>query len=128
MFDKILRVVLIGVAAIDLIQGVLMLFAPHLISAMLSLALPSEIYYVWLMGMLQIIVAVAYLIGGISPVRHVGNVVLAAVARLVMGMLLIFIGITQNLSILTLLGIAEIPIGLSHALYAARLLPRAGIA
>jgi hypothetical protein len=128
MLDKILRVVLIGVAAIDLILGFLILFAPHFFSATFKLSLPSEISYVWLLGMLQIMVAVAYLIGGLSPARHVGNVILAAIARVAMGVLLIFIGVTQNLTIFTLLGFLEIPIGLSHAVYAARLLPEAGIA
>lgn len=123
--NKILRAVLVGVAAFDLIQGLLILFAPRLVSAMLKLPLPAEMFYIWLVGMLQIGLALSYLIGGISPVRHIGNIVLAAAMRLATAVLLIVIGMTQGLSIFTYMGLAEILIGLSHALYAIRLAPEA---
>jgi hypothetical protein len=125
LLDKILRAVLVGVAGFDLIQGILILFAPRFVAAMLKLPLPSEMFYLWLVGMLQIGLALAYLIGGISPVRHIGNVVLAAVMRLAMAVLLIIIGTTQGLSVFTYMGLAEILVGLSHALYAIRLAPKA---
>jgi hypothetical protein len=95
---------MVGIAAIDLIIGLLILFAPGFTSTMLKLPLPSEMFYVWLVGMLQLNVGLAYLIGGISPVHHFGNIVLAAVMRLPMAVLLIVIGTTQGFEHLYLRG------------------------
>jgi hypothetical protein len=128
ILDKALRALMIGVACFDLVAGFLLLVAPQFVSVMVKLPLPSELSYVCLLGILQIGLALAYLIGGLSPARHIGNVILAAVMRLAMGALVIFIGVTLDSWIFTLLGVAEIPIGLSHALYAIRLAPVGAIA
>lgn len=119
---------MIGVAGFDLVAGLLVLVAPQFVSAMLKLPLPSEMLYIWLVGILQIGLALAYMIGGLSPARHIGNVILTAVMRLAMGALVICVGVTLDSWTFTLLGVAEIPIGLSHALYAIRLAPEAAIA
>lgn len=119
--DRILRAVMLGVAAFDLILGLLMLAAPRALSALLGVPLPAEMFFVWLAGMLQAGLAAAYLVGGWRPAQYVGNVWLAAVMRLLMAALLVFIGTTQGLFVFTLLGVVEVPLGISHAAYAARL-------
>lgn len=121
LLDKVLRAVVLGVAAFDVVTGLLMLAAPRLLSSLLGVPLPSELYFIWLAGALQVGLAAAYLIGGWRPAQYVGNVVLAAVMRLLMGALLVFIGATQGLFVFTLMGIAEVPLGIAHAVYAARL-------
>ena len=120
LLNKILRAVLVGAAVFDLIVGFLVLLAPGLIVALMKLPLPAEAYVLFI-GLLQIGVSLGYVIGCISPVRHIGNVMLAAVMRLAMSVVLIFIGITMGLPLFILLAVVEILLGLSHALYAMRL-------
>ena len=120
LLDKVLRAVMLGVAAFDLVVGLLMLAAPRPLSSLLGVPLPSEMFYVWLAGALQTGLAAAYLIGGWRPAQYVGNVWLAAVMRVLMGALLVFIGATGGFLIFVLLGLAEVPLGVSHAVLAAR--------
>ena len=112
---------MLGVAAFDLVVGLLMLAAPRALSALLRVPLPSEMFFVWFAGLLQVGLAAAYLVGGWRPAQYVGNVLLAAVMRVLMAVLLVFVGATQGLFVFTLLGFVEVPLGISHAFYAARL-------
>ena len=120
LLDKILRAVMLGVAAFDLVVGVLMLAAPRFLSSVLRIPLPSEMFYVWLAGALQAGLASAYLVGGFRPAQYVGNVWLAAVTRVLMGALISYIGATGGFFVFVVLGLAEIPLGISHAVFAAR--------
>jgi hypothetical protein len=126
LLDRILRAVLIGVAAFDLLLGFAILCAPQALARVVNLPLPAELYYVRLLGLLQIGLALAYLLGGSAPARYFGNVALAAVLRLAMGTLLIIIGSTAGLPLFTVLGVVEIPLGLAHAFYATRIMCAAG--
>ena len=126
--DWILRALMIGVGLFDLVAGILVLVAPTFVANVVGLPLPTEEFYLWLVGLLQVGLASAYLIGGLSPARHIANVILAAVMRLAMGVVVICIGLNLDSTIFTLLGVAEIPLGLSHALYAIRLAPEAALA
>lgn len=119
--DKILRAVMLGVAAFDLVMGLLMLAAPRALSSLLGVPLPSEMFFVWFAGMLQAGLAAAYLVGGLWPARYVGNIALAAAMRVLMAALLVYIGAAEGLLVFTLLGVVEVPLGISHAVYAARL-------
>src|SRR5260370_25374016 len=117
LVDRILRTVLVGVGLFDLMAGLVVLGAPRFLSLTLKLPLPSEMFYVWLVGMLQIVLALAYLIGAVNPARYLWNIVLAAVMRVAMAVLLIFVGVTNGFAGFTLLGVAEILIGVYHSLY-----------
>lgn len=128
MLNKMLRALVIGVALFDVVGGILMLACPSFVSTAVKLPLPSELSYIWLLGVLQIGLALAYLIGGVRPLRYFGNVVLAAVMRLAMGGLITCIGLTLDSSPFMLMGVAEILVALAHALYAIRLAPEAAIA
>lgn len=121
LLDKLLRAVMLGVAAFDLAMGLLMLAAPRALSSLLGVPLPPEMFFVRFAGLLQAGLAAAYLVGGWRPAQYVGNVALAAVMRVLMAALLVYTGVTERLLVFTLLGVVEVPLGISHAVYAARL-------
>ena len=120
-FDLILRTLLIGAGAFDLVAGFVVLVAPRFLSTTLKLPLPSELFYVWFIGLLQIGLALAYLIAGFNPLRHMANLVLAAGMRVAMSGLLIFVGLSNGFILLTVLGLVEGFVGLAHAVYVTRL-------
>ena len=120
-FDLILRTLLIGAGAFDLIAGFAVLLAPRFLSTTLKLPLPSELFYVWFTGLLQIGLALAYLIAGFNPLRHMANLVLAAGMRIAISGLLIFVGLRNGFILFTVLGLVEGFVGLAHAVYVTRL-------
>lgn len=120
LLDKLLRAALVGGAVFDLTVGLLVFIAPDWLITIIKLPLPPQAY-IWFLGVLQIGLSLAYVVGCISPVRHLGNVILAAVMRFAMSIVLINIGRTMALPLFTLLAVAEILLGLSHTVYAMRL-------
>lgn len=119
--DLALRLLLIGAGAFDLIAAFVLLLAPRWLSATLNLPLPADLFYVWFIGMLQIGLALAYLIGGLNPIRYAANVKLAAAMRLAMSGLLFFVGLRTGFTLFIVLGSVELVVGLAHTLYATRL-------
>lgn len=124
-FRRILRGLIIVVGSVDFVLGCLLLFVPVLLPALLGIPLPDEVFWVRVGGLLQLGLAAAYILGGVDPQRYQGNIILAAVMRLTMAVLLITAGMQRPaFKLFIFIGMLEIPIGLSHAMYAAGLYPR----
>jgi hypothetical protein len=121
-FNLILRVLLISGAAIDFLLGLLILFAPGFLSRTLMIPLAAEMFYLWMIGLLLIGLALAYILGGIDPAKYFGNIALAATMRLGIGVfLIIVVAVGQAPGIFQIVGYMEIALGLVHAFYTVRL-------
>jgi hypothetical protein len=118
--NKFLRFLFVGVAAADVVIGFLILLVSDLLARSIGLN-PPEPFYIWVLGLLQIGLALAYLVSSGDPARYINHVALAGGMRLAMAILLIVAGYKMKLPFLIVLGSLEIAVGLSHSLYATRL-------
>ena len=123
MVDKFLRFLFVAVALIDLALGFVILVAPGMLARMIELAVP-ESFYVWVLGLLQIGLSLAYFVASGDPARYANHVALAGVMRFAMATLLIVTGYRMKLILLIVLGVAEVLIGVSHLVFRARLARR----
>ena len=78
---RLLRASLVLGALYDLGFAALMVAAPRLPARVLSLPLPGERFYLWLLAVLLAMLAVLYLVAAEDPRRYSAVVVVAALGR-----------------------------------------------
>jgi hypothetical protein len=118
--DKLLRFLFVAPALVDLGMGFFVLIAPETVARMIRLTVP-EPFYVWIIGLLQIGLALAYLVASRDPVRYINHVALGGLMRLAMAILLLVTGIKLELMLVIVLGVVEVFLGLSHLIFRLRL-------
>ncbi len=81
LYLRLLRASLVLGALYDLAFAAMMVLAPQLPARLLSLPLPGERFYLWLLAVLLAMLAVLYLVAAEDPRRYSAVVGVAALGR-----------------------------------------------
>ena len=100
----------------DLVLGGLLLVAPDFAARLLSMPLPGEDFYLWLLAILVLMAAGVYLLAAYDPMAYAGNVLLSIAARAAAGAALVYVATGRgDLEGLYLLGAVDLAFAAVHA-------------
>lgn len=115
-FLELLRLSLVIGAFYDLAFALLMVAAPGVPAELLSLPLPGEAFYLWILATLLTMLAILYLIAARDTRRYSGIVAVAIGGRLAGGLVFLAAALLEpGLGGLYLLAAADLAFGLVHA-------------
>lgn len=121
-FLTLLRVSLILGALWDTVFALLLGFAPRASARVFDLPLPplpEEAFYLWILGVLLLMLAALYVIAARDPRRYSGILAVAIGGRLLGGLVLLFAALYSGRGIPGLypMAAADLAFGLSHAAF-----------
>ncbi len=117
-FLRLLRLSLVAGAVYDTAFAALMVLRPELPARWLSLPLPGESFYLWVLAILLVMLAALYLAAARDPRRYSAVIAVAIAGRLAGSLALLLAALPRpELAGLYTLSAVDGAFGLAHALF-----------